>query len=87
MTSNLSTTYDGSGLPTAATDATTGESISYTHDKIGDLTLVDSSIAANDWSYSYDAYGRMTCAKQATTCTSGATRVLPAYGRPPNPVE
>jgi YD repeat-containing protein len=56
----------------------TGESITYTHDAIGGLTKVDSSISANDWAYTYDAYGRMSCAKQATGCSSG-TRTLPVY--------
>ena len=78
VTSNLTTTYDTAGYPVSATNATTGESITYTSDKIGDLTKVDSSINANDWAYTFDAFGRMTCAQQATTCTSG-TRVLPTY--------
>ena len=53
--------------------------MSFTHDAIGDLTLTDSSIATKDWAYTYDAFGRLTCAKQATTCTSGTTRVQFAY--------
>jgi RHS repeat-associated protein len=79
VNSNLTTTYDASGLATSAADSVTGESITYTHDLVGDLTKTDSSIAANDWAYGFDAYGRMSCAKQATSCTSGTTRVLPLY--------
>jgi RHS repeat-associated protein len=56
--------------------AATGETITYTTDGIGDLTLTDSSIATNDWAQTYDAYGRLTCSKQATSCSSGTTRVL-----------
>jgi len=78
VVSDLTTTYDSAGYPTTATDATTGESISYTHDNIGDLTKIDSSINSNDWAFTFDAYSRTTCAQQATTCTSG-TRVLPTY--------
>jgi RHS repeat-associated protein len=79
VTSNLTTNYDAAGLATTAANATTGETITYTHDGIGDLTTADSSIAANDWAYAFDAYGRMSCAKQATGCTSGTTRTLPTY--------
>jgi YD repeat-containing protein len=84
VTKNLTTTYGVGGLPTSATDAATGESITYTHDEIGDLTLVDSSIGTNDWSYTYDAWGRTTCAKQAPTCASGSGQVswkLDAFDR------
>jgi RHS repeat-associated protein len=73
---NLSTTYDAAGLPTSATDAATGETISYAHDQIGDLTGIDSSVAANDWTYAYDPYSRLTCAVQGSSCASGSTRVL-----------
>jgi RHS repeat-associated protein len=73
---NLTTTYDAAGLPTSATDAATGESVTYAHDAIGDLTGIDSSIAANDWTYAYDPYARLTCAVQGTSCASGSSRVL-----------
>ena len=79
VVSNLTTTYDASGLPTSASNAVGGESITYTHDAIGDLSVANSSTNANDWGYAYDVYARMSCAKPAaTTCTSG-TRVQPAY--------
>ena len=77
--SNVATSYNSRGLPTSASDSVTGESVTYTHDAIGDLTLSDSSIATKDWAYAYDAFGRLSCAKQATTCTSGTTRVQFAY--------
>jgi YD repeat-containing protein len=73
--SELSTVYDAAGLPTSATDATTGESVTYTHDAVGNLTKIDSSIAANDWAHVYDAYSRLTCSKQSTSCNAGTTRV------------
>jgi RHS repeat-associated protein len=73
---NLTTTYDGTGLPTSASDAATGETFTYAHDQIGNLTGADSSIAANDWTYAYDPYSRLTCAVQGTSCASGSTRVL-----------
>ncbi len=64
----VSTTYDLAGLPTTSSDGTT-----YTHDQIGDLTLINASGTANDWSYNYDAYGRMICAKNATACSGTGT--------------
>lgn len=73
---NLSTTYDAAGLPTSATDAATGETTTYAHDAVGNLTGIDSSIAANDWTYAFDAFSRTTCAVQGTSCASGSTRVL-----------
>jgi YD repeat-containing protein len=73
---NLSTTYDAAGLPTSATDAATGETVTYAHDAIGNLTGIDSSIAANDWTSTFDPYSRLTCAVQGSTCASGSTRVL-----------
>jgi RHS repeat-associated protein len=73
---NLSTTYDAAGLPTSATDAVTGESITYQHDQIGNLVQVDSTVAANDWTYTFDAFSRLTCAVQGSSCASGSTRVL-----------
>jgi len=76
---DVQTTYNTRGLPTTATNATTGETVTYTHDAVGNLTLTDSSIATNDWSQTFDAYSRMTCAKQATTCASGTTRVQLTY--------
>ncbi len=65
---NVTTAYNAQGLPTAASDSVTGESITYTHDQIGNLTKADSSVAANDWAFTYDSFSRVTCAKQATTC-------------------
>jgi RHS repeat-associated protein len=62
----VTTTYDGAGLPTSSTDGTT-----YYHDQVGDLTSIDRSGTTNDWSYGYDPYGRMTCAKKSTLPCSG----------------
>jgi len=76
VVSNWTTVYDTAGLPTSATNAVGGETVTYTHDAVGSLTKADSTTAANDWAYAYDAFSRLTCAKQATTCTSGTTRVL-----------
>ena len=73
---NLTTTYDPAGLPMSATDSATGETATYAHDAIGNLTGIDSSIAANDWTFAYDAYSRTTCAVQGTSCASGSSRVL-----------
>jgi RHS repeat-associated protein len=73
---NLSTTYDAAGLPTSATDAATGESLTYTHDQVGNLTQIDSSVATNDWTSTFDAFSRLTCSVQGTSCASGSTRVL-----------
>jgi RHS repeat-associated protein len=73
---NLSTTYDAAGLPTSATDAATGETVTYAHDQVGNLTGIDSSIAANDWTSTFDPYSRLTCAVQGTSCASGSSRVL-----------
>jgi RHS repeat-associated protein len=73
---NLTTTYDAAGLPTSATDAATGETVSYAHDQIGNLTGIDSSVPANDWTHAYDPYSRLTCAVQGSDCSSGSTRVL-----------
>ena len=80
MVSNVTTGYNSQGLPTTATDAVTGEAVTYSHDQVGNLTQANSTINANDWAYGWDAYSRMTCAKAAATaCTSGATRVQFAY--------
>lgn len=76
VTTNLSTNYDAAGLPTTASDSATGETVTYTHDNVGNLTKLDSSISTKDWAYTYDAYSRLTCAKQATGCASGTQRVL-----------
>jgi len=73
---SLTTAYDAAGLPTSATDAATGETVTYAHDSIGNLTGIDSSIAANDWTFAYDAYSRTTCAVQGSSCASGSNRVL-----------
>ncbi len=73
---DLTTTYDTAGLPTSASDAATGESLTYTHDAVGNLKQIDSSIASNDWTFTYDPYSRLTCAVQGSTCASGAGRVL-----------
>jgi RHS repeat-associated protein len=73
---NLTTTFDAAGLPTSATDAATGETVTYTHDAIGNLTGIDSSIAANDWTFAYDPYSRTTCTIQGSSCASGSSRVL-----------
>ena len=77
--SDLTTTYNAQGQPASATN-TTGESITYAHDKVGNLTKIDSSIAANDTTYTYDAYSRLKCARLAsTTCPTGGTSVEFAY--------
>jgi YD repeat-containing protein len=73
---NLTTTYDAAGLPTSATDAATGETLTYAHDQIGNLTGIDSSAGTNDWTYDYDPYSRLTCAVQGSSCASGSSRVL-----------
>src|SRR5918996_4989860 len=44
--------------------------------RIGNLTEIDSSVAANDWAYEFDAYSRLACALQGSSCASGSTRVL-----------
>lgn len=44
LVSDLSTAYNSRGLPTTASDAVTGESITYTHDAMGNLTLTNSSV-------------------------------------------
>jgi len=64
VVSNWTTTYDTAGLPTTATNAVGGETVTYTHDQVGSLTKADSSIGANDWAYTYDAFSRLTCSKQ-----------------------
>jgi RHS repeat-associated protein len=84
VVANWSTTYDAAGLPTSATNAVGGETVTYTHDPVGSLTKADSTVASNDWAYTYDHLSRLTCAKQATGCSSGTTRVqftLDAFDR------
>jgi RHS repeat-associated protein len=78
VVSNETTVYNAQGVPASTSNATTGETATLTHDKIGNLTGVDSSVGTKDWSYSYDPYSRTTCAKQATTCT-GTTAVTFSY--------
>lgn len=51
----LASTYDAAGLPIDAGDAVSGEHVDFPHDAVGNLTGVDSSVAANDWTYTYDA--------------------------------
>ena len=80
MTSNVTTSFDASGLPTSSSNSVGGETVTYTHDNIGDLTVANSSTNANDWAYSFDAYARMSCAKSAATaCTSGTTMQTSVY--------
>jgi YD repeat-containing protein len=67
-------------VPTSATDAATGESVTYTHDAIGNLIGINSSMAANDWTYAFDAFSRLTCAVQGSTClawSEDGTNYLP----------
>ncbi len=76
VVADMSTTYNTQGLPTTASDAVTGETVDYTHDAIGNLTLTNSSIGTNDWAQTWDVYGRMTCARQAITCDAGGSQIL-----------
>jgi len=88
VVANWSTTYDRRGLASSASEAVSGEALTYGYDAAG-LTLVsaDSSIGANDRGYTYDAYSRLTCAQSGSTLCSASpsanrvTYTLDAFSR------
>jgi YD repeat-containing protein len=78
--SDLTTIYNAQGQAASATN-TTGESITYTHDEVGNLTTIDSEPNdSNDVAYAYDAYSRMKCARLSSlTCPAGGLSVEFAF--------
>jgi RHS repeat-associated protein len=70
------TSYDGAGLPTSSSDGTT-----YTHDQIGDLTVIDRPGGmSTDWRSTYSSWGKLTKAEH-TAGSSDVTYALDALDR------
>lgn len=72
----VTTTYDGAGLPLSSSDGTT-----YTHDAVGDLTVIDRpGGTANDWRSTFNSWNQLTKAEH-TAGSSDVTYTLDALDR------